>query len=291
MSPILFTVPGVEWEVSAYGFFLGLALVAGWLLSISLAAKDRLPADRLGTSYVVALGFALVGARAAWLFGNPEAWTGWGSLLTLSQGGLSPAAGLVVAVLVTLVHTGRMGVPAALWFDAAAPALALGIALERLGALFAGIGFGRYAPDFPLAIRFPIDSPAFEAHRQKLAQLLPAGASESLPVYPTQIIALVLALAGLWIALRLRKRRVFAGQVALATLAWLLAARTLVEEPLRADRAEATIGPFAPGQVAAALLVLALVVILRARWKRARADAKAPKPWEGGPWSPKPPAA
>jgi phosphatidylglycerol:prolipoprotein diacylglycerol transferase len=285
----LFTVPGAQWEVSAYGFFLGLALVVGWLLSISLAARDRLPADRLGTSYVVALGFALVGARAAWLFGNPAAWAGWGSLLTLAQGGLSPAAGLVVAVLVTIVHTNRMGVPTMLWLDAAAPALALGIALERTGALFAGIGFGRYAPDFPLAIRFPIDSPAFEAHRRGLAQLLPAGATESLPVYPTQIIALLLAFAGLALALRLRKRRRFAGQVALATLAWLLAARTLVEEPLRADRAEATIGPFAPGQVAAALLVLALLLVLRSRWRAASANPKAPRPWEGGAWSPKPP--
>lgn len=291
LSPILFTVPGVQWEVSAYGFFLGLALVAGWLLSISLAARDRLPADRLGTSYVVALGFALVGARAAWLFANPEGWTGWGSLLTLSQGGLSPAAGLVVAVLVTIVHTNRMRVPTWLWFDAAAPALALGIALERMGALFAGIGFGRYAPDFSFAIRFPIDSPAFEAHRRQLAQLLPAGSTESLPVYPAQIVAVVLALAGLWLAMRMRTRRRFAGQVALATVAWLLAARTLVEEPLRADRAEATIGPLAPGQLAAALLVLALLVVLRGRWLRARADKKAPRPWEGGPWSPPPPQA
>ena len=286
MSPVLFTVPGVAWEVSAYGFFMGLALVTGWLFALGFAAKDRLPADRLGTSYVVALGVALVGARAAWLFGNPEAWTGWGSLVTLSQGGLSPAAGLVVAVVVSIVHTTRMKVPTMVWFDAAAPAVALGVALERIGALFGGIGFGRYAPDFALAIRFPMDSPAFEAHRRGLAQLMPAGAMESLPVYPTQILAATLALVGLGLALWLRSRRRFAGQVCLATVAWLVAARTLIEEPLRADRAEASIGPFSPGQVAAAVLVIALMAVWRSRLLAARADAKAPRPWEGGPWSP-----
>jgi len=286
VSPVLFTVPGVAWEVSAYGFFLGLALVTGWLLALTLAAKDRLPADRLGTSYVVALGLAMIGARAAWLFANPGAWTGFGSLVTLSQGGLSPGAGLVVAIVVSIVQTSRMKLPALLWFDAVAPALALGVALERIGALFGGIGFGRYAPDFALAMRFPIGSPAYEAHRRGLAQLMPAGALESLPVYPTQIIAALLALAGFALAMRLRARRRFVGEVCLATMAWLLAARAFVEEPLRADRAEATLGPLSPWQAVAVILVVALLAAWRSRRAKALANPKAPRPWEGGPWSP-----
>ena len=289
MSPVLFTGPGAAWEVSAYGFFLGLALVTGWLLSLTLAVKDRLPADRLGTSYVIALGLAMLGARAGWLFANPEAWTGWGSLVTLSQGGLSPATGLVVAITVSIVQTSRMKVPAWLWFDAVAPALALGVGLERLGALLAGIGFGQYAPDSAIAIRFPAGSPAFEAHRRGLAQLLPAGSLESLPVYPTQLVAALLGVAGFVLAMRLRKHRVFAGQVALATLAWVLAARAFVEEPLRADKSEATIGPFSPWQVTAGVVVIVLLVMWRSRRTAARADAKAPRPWEGGPWSPSAP--
>jgi len=288
VSPILFTIPGAGWEVSAYGFFMGIALVAGWLLALAIAARDRLPADRLGTGYVIALGSALLAARGAWLFANPEGYTGFGSLLLLSQGGLNPAAGLVVAVVVSIAHTNRMGVPVWVWFDALAPALALGVALERIGALLGGVGFGRYAPDFALAIRFPIDSPAYEAHRRGLAQLMPAGAAESLPVFPTQILAAALALVGLWLALRLRARRRFAGAVFLPTLAWLVVARMLIEEPLRADRAQASIGPLSPGQVVAIIVAGALVLLWRRRARAAAADAKAPRPWEGGPWSPKP---
>ena len=47
MSPILFTIPGLAWEVSAYGFFVALALVSGWVLAIRLATREGLPADRI----------------------------------------------------------------------------------------------------------------------------------------------------------------------------------------------------------------------------------------------------
>src|SRR5438132_1214520 len=104
MSPVLFTVPGTAWEVSSYGFFLGLALIAGWILALTLAGRDRLPADRLGTSYVVAVALGLFGARAAWLVEHPDAWDGWISLVSMSspsQGGLAPFFGVVVALVVT----------------------------------------------------------------------------------------------------------------------------------------------------------------------------------------------
>jgi phosphatidylglycerol---prolipoprotein diacylglyceryl transferase len=274
MSPVLFTVPGADWEVSSYGFFLGLALIAGWILSLSLAARDRLPADRLGTSYVVAVAFGLFGARAAWLLQHPDAWTGWASLVSLSspgQGGMAPFFGVVVALLVAGMHVQRMRVPVLAWFDVVAPALALGLVLERIGALLAGLGHGRYAPDFALAIRFPVDSPAFVEQRRTVANLLPAGATESLPVYPTQIVAILVGLIALAVAVLLRKRRRFSGQVFLAVAMVIVAGRSFGEEPLRADRTHAAIGPASPGQAA-----------------EGAADLR---PWEGGKWSPQPPDA
>ncbi|HET6585100.1 MAG TPA: prolipoprotein diacylglyceryl transferase family protein [Nannocystaceae bacterium] len=291
---MLFTVPGTEWEVSSYGFFLGLALIAGWILSLALAGRDRLPADRLGTSYVVAVAFGLFGARAAWLVQHPDAWTGWASLVSLSspgQGGMAPFFGVVVGLLVTGMHVQRMRVPVLGWFDVAAPALALGLVLERIGALLAGLGHGRYAPDFPLALRFPVDSPAFVEQRRTVASLLPAGATESLPVYPTQLVAILVGLVALAIAFALRKRRRFGGQVFLAVAITIVAGRSFVEEPLRADRAQATIGPASPGQIGAALLVVAMAVVYRTRSRKAAEGAPDMRPWEGGKWSPKPPAA
>ncbi|MBC8068725.1 MAG: prolipoprotein diacylglyceryl transferase [Deltaproteobacteria bacterium] len=279
-------MPGTAWEVSAYGFFMGLALVAGWLLALSLAARDKLPTDRLGTSYVVAVAFGLVVARAGWLFGHPEAWQGFGSLLALQQGGLSAGAGIAAAAVFTALHTSRMGIPTLVWLDAAAPALALGVALEHVGALLAGSGFGRYAPDVAWAIRFPEGSPAFVEHRRELAQLLGSAASSSLPVHPTQIIGAILALVALALALWLRRRRRWSGQVFFATAALLLAAHSLIETPLRADRDTPVLGPFAPGQLFALALLAIFAGIARARAARARTNASGMRPWEGGPWSP-----
>jgi phosphatidylglycerol:prolipoprotein diacylglycerol transferase len=293
MSPVLFTVPGSDWEVSSYGFFLGLALVVGWILSLALAGRDRLPTDRLGTSYVVAVAFGLLAGRGAWLLQHPEDWTGFASLIavtTPSQGGLVPFVAIAAGLVVAAMHVQRMRVPVLAWFDAVAPAIALGLALERIGALLAGLGHGRYAPDFALAIRFPIDSPAFVEQRRTLANLLPVGAVESLPVYPTQIVAALVGLVALAVGLQLRKHRRFGGQVFLAVAMVLVLGRNFVEEPLRADRAEASVGPASNGQAGAVLLLLGLVALYRTYAQRAVAGEPGARPWEGGKWSPTPPA-
>lgn len=268
MSRVLFTVPGTAFEVAAYGFFLGIALVVGWLTSLALARKDGLPADRLGLNYVLALATGLVVARLWFLLAHADAWTGASDLLSLQQGGLSPAAGTAVAIAIAIWHAQRSGVPALAWLDCAAPAFAAATAIERLGELFAGTGFGRYAPHSALAIRFPVDSPAFELHQRTLGALLPPGATASLPVYPTQILGMVLALVGLGLALWLRRRRPFTGQVFYVIAMWMLAARMLGEEWWRADRDPPTLGPLSYPQVLTIVVLGVLAVLLRTRAQR-----------------------
>ena len=67
MHPDLFIVPGTTFGVSSYGFFMGLALVAAWILSLDLARRDRLPTERLGLVFVASAIVGLVSARAIWL--------------------------------------------------------------------------------------------------------------------------------------------------------------------------------------------------------------------------------
>lgn len=269
LSPILFTIPGLAWEVSAYGFFVALALVSGWVLAIRRAAQDGLPADRLGGSYVVAVAFGLLGARAMWLLQHPDAYDGAISLLALRSGELSTGAGVTIALAITLLHCRRFGVPLLAWLDALAPAIALAVALEGVGALLAGVGYGAYAPQAPWALRFPEGSPPYLAHRRELSQLLPPGASRSLPVYPTQVIAMLGGVSALAVWWWQRGRRRVAGQLACVVAIVLVAVRSFVEEPLRADRAAAAIGPLARGQVLAVIAVLALALWLRARLRAA----------------------
>ena len=282
MAPLLFTVPGLGWEIQSYGFFMGLALVVGWVVSLALARADRLPADSLGTVYVASVAGGVLAARAGWLVQHPDRWEGAGSLLSLSADGLAPFVGIVVALLLSTVMATLRKVPVTAWFDVIAPAFAVGTILERVGALLAGSGYGRYAPDWPLSIRFPPGSAAYADHLAHLEGLLAPGAESSLPVHPTQLYGAVLAAVGLWFALWLRKRRQFSGQVFLSYAMYVIVARTFVEDWFRADAVQPVLGPLNPGQVAGVALLIALGIILRTR---GRIEGGL-RYWEGGRWSP-----
>jgi phosphatidylglycerol:prolipoprotein diacylglycerol transferase len=278
----LFTFPGLDWEVQSYGLLLGAAFIVGFFVSLTLARADRLPTEPLGTIYVVSVAAALFAGRAVWVVQHPDAWAGWSSLVTLQAGTFAPFFAIFVGLAVSAGLVGRRKVPPGAWFDVAAPAFAIGVAFERLGALLAGSGEGTYAPGLPWAIRYPAGSPVFTRHLRTLDNLMPSGATESLPVHPTPIYGLLLALGGVALCVALRKRRRFTGQVFFALAVYFLVTRAFVEEWFRADAATAVFGPLNPGQVGAVLVVAALVFVSRAR-ARAKTTLRA---WEGGRWSP-----
>ncbi len=235
MQPILFQVPGTDWEVQSYGFLLGLALLLGWIVSVRLASRDGLPADALGTGYVLVVVAAMLAARAAWLWdsdGNP----GWRELFALQAGGMSPLAGIVVGSLVAVAYARAHKVSVLAWADCLAPACALAIVLERLGAFLAGSSFGAYVdPTFPVGVRFPVGSPVFLYQRRTMELLIAPGSSESLPVHPVQLYAACLALLGLLGCWWWTRRRRFTGQITLAYAAYQLLAFALIEAPVRGD--------------------------------------------------------
>jgi phosphatidylglycerol:prolipoprotein diacylglycerol transferase len=287
--PVIVTLPGLDWDVQSYGLLLALALVLGWVVTLSLGRRDRLPPGPLGTAYVLGAGLGLVGARIGWLLQRSVDASGAApELFVLRPDELAPFAGVVVATLVAGLHLMRRRVPVVAFLDVVAPAAAAGAILERLGALLAGTGFGDYAPGVPWAIRFPAGSPAWLEHQRALAGLLPPGAEQSLPVHPTQLYAMAVAGAALGVGLWLRRRRRFSGQVFLGTAIAYLLGRALVEEWSRADAGAAMLGPLTSVQVGALVLAAGLGAVL---WARGRLAALRPgtlREWEGGRWSPQP---
>jgi phosphatidylglycerol:prolipoprotein diacylglycerol transferase len=278
MQPVLFTMPGLDWEVQAYGFFVGLALVLGWALTLGIARRDGLPADRLGSVYVVSAALALFGARAIWVLQHPQTYEGWRSLFVLQAGTLAPFAGALLALLVSGFMVTRRKVNVWAWYDVIATAFAVGVVLESLGALFAGTAYGRYAPHAALAITFPKGSPAFADHSVALRNLMTSGATESLPVHPVQLYSAVAGLVGVALCLWLRKRRTFTGQVFCAFAIYFLAFRSFVEEFLRADAATPVAGPLNAGQLGALVMIAALGVVYGVRRRQARAGSAAVAP-------------
>ncbi len=279
MNPELFTIPGTETPISAYGFMIGLALVLGWILAMGSARRDRLPSDQMGTAYVLSVFFGLFGARAAWLAQHAEAYDGPGSLATLQAGGLAVGAGLVVAVLVSAVFCATKGLPLFVWLDDLAPACLLAVACERLGAFLAGTDFGIYAgSDHPLAVQYPPESPAWAFHRTEMADM-PLPADGSLPVHPYQLYGMGLALLGMALVWWLRSRRSFSGQLVAVTMVWYGVTR-LAAQPFAVEASTPVIGPITALQVSAGSLILTGAIVYRLR------AAAGGHEWEGGAWSP-----
>ena len=284
--PVVFTLPGLGWEIEAYGLMMALALLLAWVMLGALGRQDRLPPGPLGTAFVLGVGVGLVSARVAWVLQQPGPVPS-AELWTLRGDQMAPFAGLTAAALVSGLHVMRRKVPVIAFYDVVAPGLIAGAMVERLGALLSGIGFGGYAPDLPWAIRFPVGSPAYVEHQRVVAELLPLGAEHSLPVHPTQIYGVVVAGVTLVVALAVRRRRRFSGQVFLVACITYLLGRALVEDWFRADAGAAVLGPFNTGQMGALAIAAAMGIVLWSRARLAQHRPEAFRPWEGGRWTPK----
>ena len=289
MHPQLFTVPGTDFVVGAYGLCMGLALVFAWVTALLLARKDRLPSDRLGTVFVLAALAGLLCARAVWLLqqGQP---LGLAELRSLPAGGMTVFGGAFAALLVCVIGARRNGVPLLAWLDCVAPAFALGAISERIGALLAGGDFGRYVgvgePGHGLAVTYPPGSPAFILHAVTLQGLPGVTETASAPVHPVQAYEAALMLVMWVVAWWVRKRRTYSGQVFFAAMAVFVAGRALLD-PLRHDAAPEVFGPLRLSQVSGLGLLLVLWIASRVQASRAAATPGGLRAWEGGPWSPK----
>ena len=271
MRPILFEFPGLGWPLQSYGVAMGVALLVAWVIALRQARRDGLPSETLGMIFVLAAFAGIVGARGLWLLQHPNA---SGSLFNLAAGGLSIAGGVVVALVVGAIGCVRQRISILAWFDAVAPGFAAGLTIEAFGAYLAGAEFGRYvAPGdfgYALSVSFPAGTPVHDYHQHLMAGLPTFTAEASAPVHPVQLYAAAMGLVILAIAVLVRRRRRYVGQVTIAVLAAFVVARWVIEDPLRFDASPQVFGFLRLGQISAAglLIVLALVsVLLRRRSK------------------------
>ncbi|MBK8265906.1 MAG: prolipoprotein diacylglyceryl transferase [Nannocystis sp.] len=279
MRPILFVLPGLGWALQAYGVLMGAALLLAWWTALDRARRDGLPTETLGSIFVASAFIGIIGARALWLVGHPQALVSVASLIQLPAGGLSAVGGAFAALAVTIAACRWRQIPTFAWLDCLAPALALGWTLERLGAFLAGTEFGRYvAPGewgYALSVTFPAGSPAHQVHRRLLEGLPTVSEVASAPVHPVQLYAAGMGLLIFGLALRLRRRRSYVGQVFLGVLAALVIARLVIEDPLRFDASAPLWGPLRRGHVAALGLLGVLAAVAKIARGRAVGEAKA----------------
>ena len=288
MLPVLFTLP-MPWgpqPIYSYGVLLGLSLIAGYQVAVRLGArKDGLHEDTLGGAYLTAALCGIAGARLLYVLENRERFVESGaSWFDVTSGGVTAYGGFLGGLLGAAGYLAVKRASLAAFADAAAPALALGTVLTRVGCYLYGCDFGTPlgagAPRFLQVLgTFPrwrheelgiYGAPAFLHHVD--AYGLSRDAAASLPVHPTQLYEALAALLLLAVTLAVLRRRRFRGQ-AILVLAMGYGAARFAFEYLRDDPERGAAFGFSSAQLISLALVPACALTYLMLSTRARHEA------------------
>ena len=230
MYPTLFRFG--EFEVTTFGLLVAAGVLIGiWILSRELA-RSSLPANGVDAALAGVLG-GLIGAKLVWAieFRDDAPFLS----LLLSRGGLSWFGGFFGGVGAGVWFLRRRRIPILAALAAAAPALAAGHAMGRVGCFLVGDDYGR-PTDLPWGVAFPRGLPP-----------------TTVPVHPTQLYeAAGLAIIA-WLLIRWRRAevadtRVFGRYLLMAGGLRFLIEFIRVNAPL--------VGPFTLAQVFSATIMI-----------------------------------
>jgi prolipoprotein diacylglyceryltransferase len=234
---------------------------AAWCLAVACVALRVPRAARSKIAFGAAVGAPLGAVLLACFFELPH-WLAQGHAHGTCAHGFFMAYGALFGVVLGTglgARWAKMHIAQAL--DAVAPALGIMVFCGRVGCLFAGCDFGRPS-NLPWAISYSAHTPAFDAHVQYA--LIPAEATRSLPVHPTQLYE---ALVGLVVLLLSARRTVANGSRLVSALACYAAGRFCIEF-LRGDAQPRTLGLDVPQWLS--VMVLCAIACWATSGKRAK---------------------
>lgn len=270
MIPELFRIG--DFSVSPFGLMLVLALLgAFWQLRRGMRERG-LGSEEDPSSIVFACGFVgILGGKIyyAILVGD---WS-----MILDRAGIVWYGCLIGGAAAFFFTLHRRRLPVWPTLDAAAPALALGYGIGRVGCLLVGDDYGR-PTDLPWAMKFPEGLPPTTAGvlREEFGVAVDPSIADStvLAVHPTQIYSSLASFAIYFLALRLSKRPLRPGTVFLMVMALLSVERFLVEIVRAKD--DRFFGSFTMAQViSVGILLLIGAVVMARRSAAARPEAPA----------------
>jgi phosphatidylglycerol:prolipoprotein diacylglycerol transferase len=191
MRQVLFEIPVIHVRVFGYGVMLFFAFLAAMNLAAWRARREKLDPELMyDLSLWIFIG-GLVGARLFYV------WQYWGVRVTtlldifkIWEGGIVFYGSVMGGVLAFFLYWWLRRFPLRATLDSLAPALALGIAIGRLGCFLNGCCYGDQC-SLPWAVRFPGPRgtvPGSPPWSDQLRHgLIPQTAAWSLPVHPTQL--------------------------------------------------------------------------------------------------------
>lgn len=183
MYPVLIRIG--DFEVTSFGVMVAVgALVGLWLLSRELR-RSGLPDGGVDAAVAGVVG-GMVGAKLLWVFEH----SGEAPVLDLllSRGGMSWFGGFAGGLLVGLWVMRRKQLPPIPILSAAAPALAVGHAIGRIGCFLVGDDYG-HPTSLPWGVAFPKGLPPTDV-----------------PVHPTQLYEAMALLPVAWLLMRWRRQ-------------------------------------------------------------------------------------
>src|SRR5215468_11101314 len=244
MYPTFFRIG--SFEVTTFGVMVAIgALVGLWIFGRELA-RSGLPASASDAAMAGVFG-GLIGAKLLWVIEHlgEEPFRE----LLFSRGGMSWFGGLAGGVGTALVVMWRRHLPILAMLAAAAPALAVGHAIGRIGCFLVGDDYGRPS-DLPWAVAFPRGLPP-----------------TTVRVHPTQLYEMAALFVLGWLLIRWRRQGV-ADAIVLGRYLVLAGAIRFAIEFIRVN--ERILGPFTLAHLVSLALVVAGTALLIAGSRVAR---------------------
>jgi phosphatidylglycerol:prolipoprotein diacylglycerol transferase len=193
MRPILFVIPGWDIPIHSYGVMIFVACASALAMAVWRARRERVDPNAVYELATWLFLGGVIGARVFYFVQHPEALHHPSDFFRTWQGGNVFYGCILGGLTGSVLYWLRRPFPFLRMADVAAPAVAIGAALGRIGCFLNGCCHGAVC-DLPWAVRFPAGSHAWV--RQLNAGLIPPEALASLPVHPTQLYS---SLAAFWL--------------------------------------------------------------------------------------------
>jgi len=209
-------------SISPHGIGIAIGFLIGARFMLPESRKRGIPDEEVYPLFTRAALGAIIGARVAYVINHLGDYDSVLDILKVWEGGISLLGGITGAVLLAVPRMKKRGLSFWKIMDAAAPGLALGIVVGRIGDIVIADHLGK-TTDFFLGYRCP-----------------PAGVEVGSPCVPGTIVhqtALydqILAFVLLLVLLRLRKKVRYDGFLAMVFVAWY-ATNRIIEDFLRED--------------------------------------------------------
>ena len=258
--PLVFNIGPLE--VTGFGIMMMLGFfAAGWVIQKALIDKEL---NEAYAEYIIIAGVigGILGAKLWYVALHPNT----GALL--SRGGLVWYGGFVGGTAAIFINGWRLHVPTRLTMELAAPAVAVGHAIGRVGCFVVQDDYG-VPTSLPWGLRFPNGVPPSTAGNLRAWGIdVPADlpANEVLAVHPTQLYEVAAMLFVFWFLWRLRKHPHAVGWLAAVYLMAVGIERFLVEFIRAKD--DRMLGVFTIAQVTSIILLSIGAVLCALWWKK-----------------------